>query len=117
MLPISSNIAEWNAHFDFRSGAGSGGNLEGSARVARPLAHAEQTQAGLATLGFRIEPDPVVLDCQLHAVALLPQLHRHVAGAGVPLHVGQGFLKNAEERHLDVEGQPLRRIHTVQLDV
>ena len=65
---------------------------------------------------IRVEADPVVMDRQLNDGALLLQAHRHVAGAGVLLHVLQGFLENAVERQLGVGGQPRGQLHAGQLD-
>ncbi len=64
----------------------------------------------------RIEAGAVVLDGQLHEVGLLRELHRHVAGAGVLIHVFQGFLKNAVKRELGVGGQPGGQLHAGQFD-
>ena len=64
---------------------------------------------------IRIEADPVVIDRQLNEGAQ-PQAHGHMAGAGVLLHVSQGFLENAVERQLGVGGQPRGQPRAGQLD-
>jgi len=103
-----------------RAFAQNGFDHQGAAHIGCPLAHAKQTKAAFSFSSGRVmigvEAHPVVIDCQLHEVARLRQMHRHVTGACVLLHIFQGFLENAVKRQLGVSGQPRVQLHADQLD-
>src|SRR6266498_3197682 len=68
-----------------------------------PFPHAEQSQGPGARQFTTAHTAPVVMHFEDKFLAFLPQVNLHLGRLGVPDDVGQGLLKDAEDR-----GRPIR---------
>src|SRR5580658_410512 len=93
-----------HADFDFDAPPRVGAHAQVATHAARAGPHSDHTHAARSSASGR-QAAPVVANGKAHLAALPVQLHNGVACAGMPRHIGERLLRQAEQVRFGIVGQ------------
>src|SRR3712207_2562495 len=111
LSPLTVHLVRRYLRHHFRTFSGIAADFQVAAQQRHPLAHTgeAQTLAGPTSVCdlLRVEAGPPIPYLQANAVVQAPEHDPHPGGGGMLVDVGEGLLRDPEERCLDLGRQAL----------